>query len=44
VATREAERRAELTALAPLVVAAPTFGHDVNDVADLLALGAHLLG
>jgi anion-transporting ArsA/GET3 family ATPase len=44
VATREAERRAELGAVAPLVVSAPPFGHDVNDVADLLALGAHLRG
>ena len=39
VATREAERRRELSALADLFVALPMLDRDVNDVADLLALG-----
>ena len=41
VATREAERRAELAELTPLLVAAPMLDHDINDVADLLDLAAH---
>jgi anion-transporting ArsA/GET3 family ATPase len=41
VATREAERRAELATLSPLLVAAPMLDHDINDVADLLELAAH---
>ena len=41
VATREAERRAELAELSPLLVAAPMLDHDINDVADLLDLAAH---
>ena len=40
VATREAERRAELAELTPLLVAAPMLEHDINDVADLLELAA----
>jgi anion-transporting ArsA/GET3 family ATPase len=42
VATREAERRAELSALAPLLVAVPVLDHDVNDLGDLLEVGEHL--
>ena len=42
VATREAERRAELADLASLLVAAPMLDRDVNDVTDLLELAAHL--
>jgi anion-transporting ArsA/GET3 family ATPase len=41
VATREAERRAELSDLSPLVVSAPMLDRDVNDIADLLHLAAH---
>ena len=41
VATREAERRAELSDLCHLLVAAPVLDRDVNDVADLLELAAH---
>ncbi len=44
VATREAERRAELESLSTVVLTAPTFDRDINDVADLLALGEHLRG
>ena len=44
VATREAERLAELESLASLVLTAPTLDHDINDVADLLVLGEHLRG
>jgi anion-transporting ArsA/GET3 family ATPase len=44
VATREAERRAELEGLAALLLTAPTLDRDINDVADLLALGEHLRG
>jgi hypothetical protein len=44
VATREAERRAELEGLAALVLTAPTLDRDINDVADLLALGEYLRG
>lgn len=40
IATREAERAAELGALSPLLVAAPMLDRDVNDVADLLELAA----
>ncbi len=43
VATREAERRAELADLSPLLVAAPMLDHDINDVADLLQLAEHLV-
>jgi len=39
VATREAERRAELAEQAPALVTAPILDHDINDVADLLELG-----
>lgn len=42
VATRESERRAELEALAPLLVSAPMLDRDVNDVSDLLDLAGHL--
>jgi anion-transporting ArsA/GET3 family ATPase len=42
VATREAERRAELSALAPLLVAVPVLDRDVNDLGDLLEVGEHL--
>jgi anion-transporting ArsA/GET3 family ATPase len=38
VATREAERRAELADLAPLVVSCPMLDGDVNDLADLYQL------
>jgi anion-transporting ArsA/GET3 family ATPase len=44
VATREAERRAELEGLATVVLSAPTLDRDINDVADLLALGEYLRG
>jgi anion-transporting ArsA/GET3 family ATPase len=40
IATREAERAAELGALSPMLVAAPMLDRDVNDVADLLELAA----
>jgi anion-transporting ArsA/GET3 family ATPase len=42
VAAREAERRADLSNLAPVVVAAPTMRDDITDVAALLRLGAML--
>jgi len=42
VATREAERRAELATLAPMLVAAPMLDRDVNDIADLYDLAAEL--
>jgi anion-transporting ArsA/GET3 family ATPase len=42
VAAREAERRAELSAMCPLVVAVPVLDHDVNDLADLLEVAGHL--
>ena len=42
VATREAERRAELKRLTDLVLTAPTLDRDINDVSDLLALGGYL--
>ena len=38
VATREAERRAELAELSSLLVTAPVLDRDVNDIADLLDL------
>ena len=38
VATREAERRAELAELAPLLVTCPMLDGDVNDLADLYEL------
>jgi hypothetical protein len=41
VAKREAERRAELAQLAP-VVTAPALDSDVHDLEGLFALGAHL--
>ena len=41
VATRESERRAELAALAPLLVSIPLLAGDVNDIADLLAIAEH---
>ena len=41
VATRESERRAELAALAPLLVSIPLLTGDVNDVADLLQIAEH---
>jgi anion-transporting ArsA/GET3 family ATPase len=41
VATREAERRAELAEQCHLLVAVPVLDRDVNDVADLLELAAH---
>jgi anion-transporting ArsA/GET3 family ATPase len=40
VAAREAERRAELAALAPMLVSVPILDRDVNDVGDLLQLAA----
>jgi hypothetical protein len=43
VATREAERRAELEALGAVAVVAPTFPYDVTDLAGLLELGATLI-
>ncbi len=42
VATREAERRTELAALAPMLVAAPMLDRDVNDLADLYELAQRL--
>ena len=42
VAKREAERRAELTASAPVVASAPVLDADVRDLAGLLDLGRHL--
>lgn len=42
VATREAERRAELATLAPVLAAAPILDRDVNDLADLAELAGHL--
>jgi anion-transporting ArsA/GET3 family ATPase len=43
VASREAERRAELEALGVLTVVAPTLAHDVADLPGLVELGGHLL-
>jgi anion-transporting ArsA/GET3 family ATPase len=42
VAARESERRAELAAMCPLVVAVPVLDHDVNDLGDLLEVAGHL--
>ena len=44
VAAREAERRRELGAVAPIVVDAPTLRDDIHDLAGLLQLGAHIVG
>jgi anion-transporting ArsA/GET3 family ATPase len=41
VATREAERRAELAGLTSLLVAAPMLDRDINNLGDLLELAAH---
>jgi anion-transporting ArsA/GET3 family ATPase len=41
VAAREAERRAELAELSPMLVAVPVFDHDVNDLGDLLQVAAY---
>jgi anion-transporting ArsA/GET3 family ATPase len=41
VATRESERRDELSELAPLLVSVPLLAGDVNDVGDLLAIAEH---
>jgi anion-transporting ArsA/GET3 family ATPase len=41
VATREGERRSELSELAPLLVSIPLLEGDVNDVGDLLAIAEH---
>jgi anion-transporting ArsA/GET3 family ATPase len=42
VASREAERRAELAALAPQVIDVPTLASDVNDLRSLIELVDHL--
>jgi len=42
VATREAERRAELQRLAPFTTTAPALDHDIHNLASLLELGDHL--
>jgi hypothetical protein len=42
VAAREAERRAELAELAPDVFDVPSLGGDVNDLAGLMTIAAHL--
>ncbi len=42
VATREAERRAELAALAPEVLDVPSLDSDVNDLATLWSVVCHL--
>jgi hypothetical protein len=44
VATREAERRAELAELAPEVLDIPSFGTDINDLRGLMALVSALRG
>ena len=44
VATREAERRAELAELAPEVLDIPSFGSDINDLRGLMALVSALRG
>ncbi len=41
VATREAERRLELSDLSPLVVSVPILERDIDDLADLLQIAAH---
>jgi anion-transporting ArsA/GET3 family ATPase len=43
VASREAERRAELESIGALTVAAPALARDVADLAALVDLGRHLL-
>ena len=42
VATREAERRAELAALAPQVLDVPSLDSDIHDVGGLMTLAGHL--
>ena len=42
VATREAERRAELEAIGAMTVAAPSLDRDVTDLTGLLELGGHI--
>lgn len=44
VASREAERRAELEAIGALTVTVPALTHDVADLSSLLELGGHLFG
>jgi hypothetical protein len=44
VASREAERRAELTGLAPIMVSVPVLDRDVNDLGDLLQIAEHFGG
>jgi hypothetical protein len=44
VATREAERRAELAVLAPQVLDAPSLDSDINDLSGLATLVGHLRG
>ncbi|MET0579260.1 MAG: ArsA-related P-loop ATPase, partial [Ilumatobacteraceae bacterium] len=44
VATREAERRAELALLAPQVLDVPSLDSDINDLAGLMVLVGHLRG
>jgi hypothetical protein len=43
VAGREAERRHELEAVAPLIAVVPTMPSDVHDLETLLVMGAYLL-
>ncbi|MCB0998911.1 MAG: ArsA family ATPase [Acidimicrobiales bacterium] len=43
VASREAERRAELESIGALTVSAPALARDVADLASLVELGRHLL-
>ena len=42
VASREAERRAELEAIGAMTVAAPSLDRDVTDLTGLLELGGHI--
>ncbi len=42
VATREAERRAELSALAPQVLDVPSLESDIHDVRGLMTIARHL--
>ena len=44
VANREAERRRQLEAVAPLTASAPTMPADIHDLGGLLQLGSHLVG
>ena len=44
VASREAERRAELESVGALTVTVPALGRDVSDLAALAELGMHLIG